>query len=269
MSPFLLLLALPLGFALPFAWNVVRFRRILSAQLEAYRQGDHEGQLQIIEGFRGKDSEPEHYLFLRGATCHELGRLEEAERLIRRSLSMSTDAARLALCRSELGRVLMDQGRHGEADTCFRLSIREAPERSGGPRGIAENLLRQGDPDRQALETARTAVLVERVQKPPAGKLAKESHNLNLGESLGVLAWALAANSAHRSEVESALAEAFASCGETVKPVLAEVHYFASRAYAALGDADKNAHHLRLAAEADPSGAYGRLARTAMETSAS
>jgi len=49
-----------------------------------------------------------------------------------------------------------------------------------------------------------------------------------------VLAWAIAANSGEAHEVESMLTESFALCGVKTKPILAQLHYHAAKAYAAL-----------------------------------
>ncbi|HSB18175.1 MAG TPA: tetratricopeptide repeat protein [Bryobacteraceae bacterium] len=246
--------------------NFIRFRGVLKAQLAAYRRGDYQGQLKIIEGFRTNRSEPEHYLFFRGTACYELGRLEEAEQLLRRSLSMANDPARRTVCRDQLGLVLMEQARYDEAAACFRVCIEESPKRGGGHRGMAETLLRQGGENVPALDAARLAVEADRAEKVLGGKLGREAHVLNLSESLAVFAWALTKNSVDPAEVEGALTEAFALCGETTKPIRARLHYCASQAFSALGNTAESTRHIQFAAEIDPLGNYGRLARAAAGT---
>jgi tetratricopeptide (TPR) repeat protein len=246
--------------------RIVRFRGVLQAQLAAYRRGDYEGQLKIIDGFRTNGSEPEHYLFFRGTACYELGRLEEAEHLLRRSLSMAKDPARGTICRDQLGLVLMEQARYDEAAACFRACIEESPKRGGGHRGMAETLLRQGAQDAAALDAARLAVEADRAEKVLGGKLGGEVHALNLSESLAVLAWAVAKNQADPAEVEGALTEAFALCAETTKPIRARLHFFASQAYSTLGNTAESTRHIQFAAEIDPLGNYGRLGQAAAAT---
>ena len=246
--------------------NFIRFRGVLKAQLAAYRRGDYQGQLKIIEGFRTNRSEPEHYLFFRGTACYELGRLEEAEELLRRSLSMANDPARRTVCRDQLGLVLMEQARYDEAAACFRVCIEESPNRGGGRRGMAETLLRQDGNNAAALDAARLAVEADRAEKVSGGKLGREAHVLNLSESLAVFAWALAKNAVDPAEVEGALTEAFALCSETTKPIRARLHFCASQAFSALGNTAESSRHIQFAAEIDPLGNYGRLARGAAGT---
>jgi len=256
-----------LAFGLLVARRMARKLQVLDAQLAAYRRGDYYGQLQIIEGFRTRGSEPRHYLFFRGAACFELGRLGEAEQLIRRSLSLETRPAEKTICRDQLGRVLMQQERWDEAAACFRECIAESPRRGGGYYAMAELLLRRDEQPEAALAAARSAVAAERAEKPSRDRLGKESHNLNLAESLAVLAWALARNHADPAEVENALNEAFAACGQAAKPILAQLHFYAGRACALLGDAAGSASHFQSAADLDPLGNYGRLAQSVWATS--
>ncbi len=91
--------------------------------------------------------------------------------------------------------------------------------------------------------------------------MKKEALDSRLGEDLAVLAWAVAANSGEAREVESLLAEAFQLCGTKSKPILAQFHYHAGRAYEALKLLEKSREHFRQAIEIDPQGNFGRLAR--------
>jgi tetratricopeptide (TPR) repeat protein len=233
---------------------------VLQAQLAAYQRGDYQAQLKIIEGFRIGGSEPAHYLFFRGGACFQLGRLGEAEQVIRRSMSMETNPVLSVLCQDQLGHILMEQGRWDEAAACFQDSILESPKRGGGHRAIAEGLLRHSGRNEAALDAARLAVAADRA-KTARGRLGKLDRAVSLSESLAFLAWALAKNRADPTEVESALKEAFALCGETTKPVLAELHFCAGRAYADLGNTNDSIRHFKSATEIDPIGNYGRLSR--------
>jgi tetratricopeptide (TPR) repeat protein len=138
---------------------------IVKAQLAAYRRGDYEAQLKIVEGFRVNGSEPRDYLFFHGSACLNLGRLKEAERALRRSLEMQTNPALRNLCRDELGRVLMEQGRWDDAEACFRECIAESPRRGSCYRAIAELSLRRGAQQAAALDAARRAVADDRAAK--------------------------------------------------------------------------------------------------------
>lgn len=260
------LLWMPLGFLLCIALFVVRVivrkLSLLKAQLAAYRRGDYATQLEIVEGFRVKGSEPSDYLFFHGSACLKLGRLDEAERALRRSLAMETVPSLMTVCRDELGRVLMEQQRWGEAETCFRKCISEAPKRGAGHRALAEVLLRRSGDRAEALEAARSGVAWDRGAKIGRGKLAREDYDTSLSESLAVFAWAAAENRAGTSEIESALTEAFALCAEATKPIMSELHFCAGQAYAALGNSTESGRHFQKAYEADPIGNYGRLAAT-------
>jgi tetratricopeptide (TPR) repeat protein len=235
---------------------------VLQDQLAAYQRGDYQAQLKIIEGFRIGGSEPAHYLFFRGGACFQLGRLGEAEQVIRRSMSMETSPVLSVLCQDQLGHILMEQGRWDEASACFQECILESPKRGGGHRAIAEGLLRHSERNEAALGAARLGVAADRA-KTARGRLGKLDRAASLSESLAFLAWALAKNRANAAEVESALKEAFALCGETTKPVLAELHFCAGHAYADLGNKNESIRHFKCANEIDPIGNYGRLSELA------
>jgi tetratricopeptide (TPR) repeat protein len=264
----LLLIPMVLGgvFALLVVRRIFIRLRTLKAQLAAYRRGDYEGQLKAIEAFRVGKSEPGHYLGFRGSACYQLGRLQEAEQALRRSLAMETNAQLRTVCRDELGRVLMEQGRCDEAEDCFRQCIVEWPKRGGSHRSIAELLLRSGQEKEAALTAARQAEADDRAASVGVSKLGKEEHNVNLSESLAVLAWALAANGAGAEALEPVLKEAFELCPETTIPIRAELHYFAGHAYAALGNQSESQRHLHRALAVDPIGNYGRLGGAALAT---
>jgi tetratricopeptide (TPR) repeat protein len=61
--------------------------------------------------------------------------------------------------------------------------------------------------------------------------------------------------------VESLLAEAFQLCGTKTKPVLAQIHYQAGKAYEYLKLREKAQENFRTAAEVDPNGIHARLVR--------
>jgi tetratricopeptide (TPR) repeat protein len=243
--------------------RIARKLRVLQAQLAAYRRGDYEGQLAAVEGFRVKGSEPTEYLFFRGSACLQLGRLAEAEQMLRRCLPLETNSGLRTICRDELGRVLMAQERWEEAEECFQKCLAEAPRRGSGHRAVAELLLRRGERAGEALEAAQRAVDFDSAEKLRASQLAKDSRNANLAESLAILAWALATNRRDPADVNRTIEEAFAFCG-TDKPILAELHFFSGQACAESGDSAASSRHFQAAAETDPAGYYGRLSRSKM-----
>ncbi len=151
----------------------------------------------------------------------------------------------------------MDQERFPESIAFFENAGRAWPDRGANHRGIAEVWLRQGREFSEALDHARQAVEIDR----HATGMKKEALDSRLGEDLAVLAWAVAANSGEAREVESLLAEAFQLCGTKSKPILAQFHYHAGRAYEALKLLEKSREHFRQAIEIDPQGNFGRLAR--------
>ncbi len=238
-----------------------RFLRLLREQLAAHRSGDYEAQLKIIEGFRVNGSEPANYLFFKGSALRELGRLEEAKEALRCSLALETNPALRVLCRSQIGRALMEQERWEDAAACFRDCVAQSPKRGGGQRALAELLLRRGREPHAALDAARVAVALDRAQEVHRRWLSQELHDYNLAESLAVFAWALAANHGAPADVQSSLAEAFALCGETNHPTLAGLHFFAAHACALLGDPAAATRHFQAAVETDPHGNYGRLSQ--------
>lgn len=235
------------------------FRGVLAAQLAAWRRGDYEGQLREVE--RLKAWKPEGYLSLRGGGgLFELGRLAEAEACLRQSLPMPKDPRARAVNESELGQVLLEQQRYGEAIAAFERSIAGWPQRGGGHRGIAQTLLRQGVQPAEALRQARQAADLDEANTT----LGAENRDLNVSESLATLAWAEAVNAGGPGKVEHWLEKAFPLCPETTVPTRAELHYLAGRAFAALGKTDESAREFEHAATLDPKGNYGRLAKAAM-----
>jgi hypothetical protein len=56
------------------------------------------------------------------------------------------------------------------------------------------------------------------------------------------------------------LAKAFPLCGTKTKPILAQIHYHAGKAYETLKMQEKAGDHFRQAMEIDPHGIFGRLA---------
>jgi tetratricopeptide (TPR) repeat protein len=262
--------ALLLLFCLRVAWRVgrrvARHLRVVREQVAAYRRCDYQAQLTSSQELRRKGQDTSDYLYFHGSAQFQLGRLLQAEHELRRSLAMEKHPGLRTICRDELGRVMMEGERWEEAEAYFRECLAEDPRRGAGHRALAELLLRRGVETGAALESARQALALERSAQVHGGKLGKEDHLLNVGESLAVLAWAMARNNGTAAEIEDTLKEAFSACGETVRPVVAALHYFAGQAYAELGDSAESARHFDCAIEVDPVGTYGRLSRSTVES---
>jgi len=224
----------------------------------SYREGDYETALQQSERLRTRFAKTAAYCFFRGSMLFHLGRLEEAEASLREGLPMEENPAQRALVCNTLGAVLMEQRRFAEAIESYENAGRAWPERGSNHRGIAEVWLRMGCELPKALQQARLAVEIDR----KATGMKQEALDSRIGEDLALLAWAVAANAGEAREVECLLGEAFPLCGSKTKPVLAELHYHAGQAYAALNMLEKSQEHLRKASEADPHGIFGKRART-------
>jgi tetratricopeptide (TPR) repeat protein len=229
----------------------------LELVIAAYREGDYETALQKTEALKLGFSKTAEYCFLRGSMLHHLGRFHEAEASLREGLPLEENPSQKALVYNTLASVFMDQGRYPEAIAFFENAGRAWPDRGANHRGIAEVWLRQGRELPEALDHARQAVEIDR----QASGMKKEVLDSRLGEDLAVLAWAVAENCHDIHEVEQLLAEAFPLCGTKSKPILAQTHYHAGRAYQALNLPEKSREHFRQAVETDPQGNFGRLAR--------
>jgi tetratricopeptide (TPR) repeat protein len=236
----------------------VRRQRTVLAQLAAYRRGDYAEQLRIVEGLRGKRSDPPEYLFFRGKALFEMGDLQAAEDCLRKGLPLEPTGMRKALAEDALGEILLEQGRYDEAIASWESSIAHAPGRGCCHRGIATAILRQGGPAVDAIRWARTAAQIDE----KARRVPSEPLDLNLAEALATLAWATAAYSGDVEEVQQLLARSFELCPETTRPIRGQLHYHAGRAYAALGRMEASAGQFAQAAGIDPNGNFGRIARS-------
>jgi len=239
--------------------QAIRTARAMNTAMAAYRIGDYDTALQKAEGLKGTSTTAE-YCFFRGSVLHHLGRFDEAEASLRQGLPLEEDPRQKALVYNSLASVLMDQRRFPEAIAFFENAGRAWPGRGSNQSGIAEVWLRQGRELPEALEHARQAVDIDR----RATGMKKEALDSRLGEDLVIMAWAVAANSGDVREVESLLSEAFPLCGTKTRPVLAQIHYHAGKAYEALRITQKTREHFRQAIEADPKGNSARLVRGAL-----
>jgi tetratricopeptide (TPR) repeat protein len=240
--------------------------------LTAYREGDFEAALKATEGLR---KEAEQYCFLRGGLLMELGNLDEAEKLLQQSVTLSEQretairsgnteeiaalekhtklcAFRWAL----LGELDLERGRYNKAMQCFETSLRKWPGYGSFHRAIAETWLRRGDDPTEALKWATLAVKETRAAKASS-----------LGEDLATLAWAVAVASQDRAKVDRLVSEAISLVGTQSVTSRAQVNYHSGLAYTELGDSELGAVHLKEAAAGDRLGRWGRAARLRVGTS--
>ncbi len=242
----------------------------MDAVLAAYRRGDYQLALQSSEGLKRARKNTRQYCFYRGTMLLQLGNLDEAERWLRQSIVLSTkdqmstsskthrEAARkhTALASSTLGQLLLEKSHYDEAMRCFESSLKNSPGHGLAHRDLAEAWLRRGNRPAEALKWARLAVEQDRTRS----RESEEADNINLSEDLATLAWAVAAASQDRAEVDRLIGEAVPLIGVRSVPPAAQVHYQAGLAYAALGDKDQSASYLAEAARIDPTGRWGRAA---------
>ncbi|HUA19302.1 MAG TPA: SDR family oxidoreductase [Bryobacteraceae bacterium] len=237
-----------------------RAMRSLKGMLDAYRAGDYETALRFIDSMQGNRL-IRGSATLRGGMLLNLGRIDEAEQCLREGIALKLDSKRMALAYSSLGQLLLERKRYNEAMQCFQTSLKHWPERGSTHRDIAEACLRRGANTAEAVKWARLAVTEDRATKA-ASPQAKESADINLGEDLATLAWAVAADSRDRDEVDRLVDEALPLVRNVV-PVTARVRCYAGHAYQALGDSRNSEYHFDEAARIDPHGLWGRSARAA------
>lgn len=237
----------------------------IQAVMEPYRRGDYEASLEATEGLRNDGEITSPYCYFRGSNLAHLGRLEEAEIWLRRSIAIreeTKEMRHLAISFSTLGHAMLQACRYDEAQKCFERSIRCFPARSSGYRSMAEMYLRRGTRPDEAVRFARLAIEKDRADRA----LSAEMRKLNLGENLATLAWATAVESHSGSEVSQLVVEAVASVGSTNVGSAAQVQYHSGFAFAELGDVQTSTAHYEEAAKLDPHGSWGRAAHAALQS---
>jgi len=228
-------------------------QRAIEAVVDAYRKGDYETGLRASETLKAIDEAS--FYFFQGSMLTQLGRFQEAESNLMKCASLRREAPLAAIAYSSLGQLLVETERYDEALKCFETSLAHDPARGASDRDIASLWLRRGKAE-EALKWARLAVEKER-----ASTLMKESDELNLREALATLAWAIAATSRDREEVDHLAAEATPPEGTRAPASCAEVHVHLGKAYDALRDSPRCERHFENAARIDPAGLWGRAAK--------
>lgn len=230
-----------------------------------YRRGDYEQALQATEAWRLNGEVTSPYCYFRGSNLAHLGRLDEAEVWLRRSIEMrksEKESRHVAISLTTLGHLMLRSGRYDEARECFEESIRLFPGRGSGYRSMAELLLLRGNAE-DALRWANTGIKHEKADRT----LSPELRGTNLAEQMATLAWATAAATQNRAEVSRLVADAVGSGGYASAPTGAQIHYHSGRALAEIGDVEGSSRHYEDAAKLDPKGNWGRAAMAALEGS--
>jgi tetratricopeptide (TPR) repeat protein len=228
--------------------------RAIGAVLEAYRVGDYETALLATDPL--KEIDAASYYFFHGSMLNQIGRIEEAEKELRKCAALRQEGQLASIAYSSHGQVLVELERYDEALKCFETSRRYGPDRGGPDRDTAQMHLIRGNSD-QALKFAKSAL-----EKETASGGDKESRELNMREALATLAWAVATTDRDREEVDRLAAEAIPPPDTRAPSSCAEVHVHLGKAYAALGDSAKSEWHFEEAARIDPNGSWGRAARS-------
>jgi len=248
---------------LPSREWLLQMKTAVAAVTSAYHAGDYEAALENTKDLKNGPEATAPYCFLRGSMLRHLGRFSEAEASLREGLFLEEQPRQRALAFNTLASVLMDQERYTEAVEFYENASRAWPDRGASHRGIAEVWLRQGRESQEALKRAQLAAAIDK----RATGLTKELLQHRLGEDLAVLAWALSANGAGIGTVEFLSGEAVRLCASAAKAILAQVHYHIGQGYLALQEAEKSREHFCSAAEIDPNGIFGTMARSTIARS--
>lgn len=239
----------PLVFLLPFALFV---GNLLCTWLldRAVAQGHYDAALRLARFlFRGAGGAQ----FVRGDILVTAGRYAEAEAVLREGLAVVRNPIDRMMLLEDLGHVLLEAGKYGEAQRSYESARELMPKRSVPDRSLAELLLRQGIEPEQALELANRAL--ELYRGSPHERLTCRER---LGETLSVHAWALAVRGRSAEAIE-AIEQALKTPARKSRPALAHVRFNAGMAMRALGNRSAANEHFHRGAEWDPSGRWGKL----------
>lgn len=130
--------------------------------MASWRAGDYSTALNATEGLKDGTTKTAPYCFYRGTMLRHLGRLNEAEAILREGLLLENNPRSRALAVNTLATVLMDQERFPEAIEFYQLAHRAWSDRGASLRGIAEVWLRQGREFPEALKQAQLAVAIDK-----------------------------------------------------------------------------------------------------------
>lgn len=220
--------------------------------ISAFKRGFYQAALGATDKLMYDGNPTADYCFYRGEMLMHLGKLKEAEPLLRQSLELDPDKNIAMQAQTSLGNLMLALGRCDEALETYQLSLRLEPNSSATKRAMAEAYLVKGD----TAEALRLAHLAAGSQSATS-----DYENRFLGERLATLAWAMAANEATAEEVTELVKRAVDTVGMDVVSSTAQVHTQAGAAFAALGDKETSTYHLGKAAMIDMNGLWGRRAK--------
>ena len=183
-----------------------------------------------------------------GCILTSMGRLEEAERVLRQALARN--AAGTAWMRREilthLGYVLADLGRLDDAEQCLKWAL-EMGDPDGAVRHVLADLrLQQGREPERALELGDEA-------------LAARKDPYVFGDRLATRAWALA-QLGRNEEARAAIQEALSVLSPALPEATSSAHLTIGRAFLAMGLPEEAAEHFQIARDADPNGKHQVMA---------
>ena len=223
------------------------YRAAMDNMIEAYRHGDYEGAIQASMGM-----DP----YFHGSMLMQLGHFAEAQQWLEQVIARQKEPKLLALANTTLGQLFLQQQRYDEAQKLFETALALWPDRASTHRDIAELWMRRDNPS-EGLRWASRAVDKER-----AGEgVTPETQKTNLCEELATLAWAVAATSHDRAEVDRLTAEAVAVAADNPVSSTAQIHFQIAQAYSLLDDTATSGRHFEEAARFDPKGLWGCAAQ--------
>lgn len=231
---------------------------MVSLMNAALRRGDYDRALNIIRWFHFYNPSSVEALRMTGHVLVAAGRYREAEDTLRQSLASAHARESYGTALEHLGDALMEQGRYDEAMRSYEAAVYAFSWRRRPYRGMAEMLLRQGKQTEQALNW------IEKIIDFTGLSYGQRKRNGRPQDDYWALkAWALA-RMGRRQEAESAIESALKATDKRVLPDLATTYYRAGMAMQVLGDETKAREYMKRAAELDPVGRRGTLAKAAM-----
>lgn len=193
------------------------------------------------------------YKELRADTLFLSGRTQEAETILRELVARRNAADRI-IGHEKLGRVLLAQSRYQEARQSLETAARLMPTRSVAFGRLAELRLLQGTGPGLALQDAERALQIHR------DSLIERTAREFLATIRGNQAWALALLG-HADESQQAIEAGEREMNPKFTPEVAGFYWRAGMAMLALENAANATAYFRRAAELDPEGYYGGLAK--------
>jgi glutathione S-transferase len=246
----------------PLTWffgigAVMLLHKTVSTRLmvRAAQRCDYDGALKVVRLSHFYNPQGGQALRMRGFILVLAGRYREAEETLRGAIAKLRTGLDQACALEHLGDALMEQRRYDEAMRSYEAALHAMPGFRVPCRRMAELLLRQDKNPEQALE------YIERMNDRSGVPLALRPLSARVQDDYWVVkAWALA-KLGHASEVAPAIEKALKATNKRSPNDFAGTHYRAGMAMRALGNETAAKQHFKLAAEYDPRGWRGTLAK--------